>query len=43
VAEWFDPVAPKSLGREEFNHPGGTRPVPVRQVGEETVLRLERQ
>ena len=41
VAEWFDPVAPKSLGRDEFSHAGGVRPVAVRQVGEETVLRLE--
>jgi hypothetical protein len=43
VAEWFDPVAPKSLGREEFSHAGGMRPVAVHQVGDDTVLRLERR
>jgi hypothetical protein len=42
VAEWFDPVGLKSLGRVPFTHPGGRHELPVRMVGEEVALRLSR-
>lgn len=43
VAQWYDPVAIRALGREEFTHAGGVHIRPVRMQGEEAVLRLERR
>lgn len=43
LAEWYDPAGPKSLEREEFSHESGVKTLPVRQAGDEVVVRLERR